>query len=53
MNSIAAADPEGGGGGHGPLSLLKLVIKKDGGALYFTFLGPPLTILDPMLNWHY
>ena len=35
-----------------PLFLLKLVIKKMTairGALYFMFLGPPPTILDPML----
>ena len=32
---------QGGLGGHGPLSLLKLVIKKDGrGPLYFMFLAP-------------
>ena len=46
---------QGGGGAKGampPLSLLKLVIKKMaaiGGPLYFMFLAPPPTILDPML----
>ena len=49
-----AADSGGGDkGGHAPLSLLKLVIKKmaaTGGPLYFIFLAPPpLTILDPIL----
>ena len=50
-----ATDPGGGGRqrGHGPLSLLKLVIKKMAtirSILVFMLLAPPppLTILDPM-----
>ena len=42
----------GGQRSHAPLPLLRLVIKKIAatcGALYFMFLAPPLTIVDPML----
>ena len=49
-----AADPGGGQGGHAPPPVpVKTSHKKMaaiGGPLYFMFLAPPLTILDPMLR---